>query len=76
MNLFRRARPRERVRVHLKNADPSIEGFLLSEYPVAGGYRLADARMIEAEDRSFALDGITVVPVDNVLFMQRMGADA
>lgn len=74
MFLRRRARRVERVRVHLKGADPSIEGYLWREYPINGSYRLFRAALIEGEDRSFPLDGEVDVPADNVLFMQRMGA--
>lgn len=74
IHLFRR-RPLERIRVHLRNADPSIEGFLWRPYPVDGCYRLMRARLVENEDRSFDLEGEVDIPATNVLFLQRLGAD-
>jgi len=73
--LFGRAPQLQRVRIHLRKADPSIEGFLVSRYPIDGCYRLIRAVHVEAEDRSIALEGEVDVPVDGVLFIQRLGTE-
>lgn len=69
------ARFRPRVRIHLRDADPSLEGVLASRYTTAGCYRLHRPRLVESDERAFDLDGAVDVPAANVLFIQRLSGD-
>jgi hypothetical protein len=62
-----------KVRVHLRGADPSIEGVLWKPYPIDGCYRIVQAGLVEAPDRTMGLDGTIDIPAGNVLFFQRIG---
>jgi hypothetical protein len=64
---------RRRVRLHLKNNAPSIDGLLVGT--VDGHYHLKIARLVTAgDDADVQLDGDIEVPRLNVLFLQRLGA--
>lgn len=60
---------KRRTRVHFKNADPSIEGILIGV--VAGHYELQGARLV-ASEQVHDLPGSTLVPKENVLFLQEL----
>lgn len=59
------------LRVHLKDADYSLEGVLVGFE--AGHYRLAAGRHLEDAGRSRALEGETWVPRENVIYAQVVG---
>jgi len=59
------------VRIHFRDAEPSVEGVWLGG--LAAHYRLASAKLVESEDASRALDGETLVPMENVLYLQVIG---
>jgi len=61
-------RGKRRVRLHLVDHDASIDGVLLGRW--AGHYVLILPRLVEAEDRSIALDGSVEVPAERVVFVQ------
>lgn len=59
------------LRLHLTDADASIEGVFLGF--AAGHYRLANARHIVAAEQSVPLDGEAWVPRGRVLYAQVIG---
>lgn len=59
------------VRLHLLDNGPSYEGVLIGRR--GGHYRLANARIFEAEGRSYALDGEQWIPRERVLYVQVLG---
>ena len=61
-------RGRKLARLHIRDADPSLEGILVGV--TAGHYVLLNPKLVEAEDRTHALQGHIEVPVGNVLFVQ------
>lgn len=61
---------KRKTRVHFKSAEASIEGILIRI--VAGHYELAGARFVESPDKAYALPGNTLIPKDNVLFLQEL----
>ena len=64
------ARRRRKVRLHMVDNQPSIEGFLLSRE--AGHYRLAVAELLEAPGRTHEV-GEVMVPARRVAFYQLLG---
>jgi hypothetical protein len=62
---------RRRVRLHLVDPFPSIEGILVSARD--GHYRLLKPELLEAEDRTRQLVGEAWVPKERVIFVQRLG---
>lgn len=62
---------RRRVRLHLKDGAPSLDGLLVGS--VDGHYLLKVARLVRAADETISLDGEVEVPRRNVLFIQRLG---
>lgn len=58
---------RQKVRLHMIDSGPSIEGFLIGRS--AGHYRLLQADLIEAPDRSHEV-GEIYVPCGRVSFYQ------
>ena len=62
---------RRRVRLHLKDGAPSLDGLLTGS--VDGHYLLKVARLVRAADETISLDGEIEVPRRNVLFIQRLG---
>ena len=65
---------RRRVRLHLKDGSPSIEGVLFGT--VDGHYLLKAARLLKSADETISLQGDVEVPRQNVLFLQRIGANS
>lgn len=65
------ARRRRRVRLHLLNDQPSIEGFLVGR--ADGHYRIAQADVLEAPGRTHPIDGEVYVPAARVAFYQVIG---
>lgn len=65
---------KRRVRLHLKNDAPSIEGILVGT--VDGHYLLKIPRVLKAAGDTITLDGDVEVPRSNVLFLQRLGDSA
>ena len=63
---------RRRVRLHLKDGSPSIEGILFGT--VDGHYLLKAARLLKGPEETLSLQGDVEVPRQNVLFLQRIGA--
>lgn len=59
-------RGKRRVRLHLE--ERSIDGVLLGCW--SGHYVLQLPRLVEAEERSVALDGMVEVPRERVVFVQ------
>lgn len=58
------------VRVHLKGAEPSIEGILVSS---AGRHvKLVGARVIQAADSSYAVEGTAIIPREAIAFWQEV----
>lgn len=64
-------RRRRRVRLHMKDRGPSIEGVLVGRE--SGCYRLAAAELKESAGRTHTLDGEVMVPAANVAFYQLVG---
>lgn len=56
------------ARIHLTQGEPSIEGVWMGR--VGKHYRIAAARVIENEERSFDVSGEVLVPVERVAFVQ------
>jgi hypothetical protein len=73
MELIRRilGRRRQILRLHLEKGEASVEGIFLGF--VAGHYKLANARHIEAEGQSIPLTGEAWVPRGRVLYAQVIG---
>ena len=65
------ARRRRRIRLHMKDQGPSLEGLLIGRE--AGCYRLAIVEVKESPGRSHTLDGEVMVPATNVAFYQLLG---
>lgn len=65
---------KRRVRLHLKDGAPSIDGILVGN--VDGHYILKVARVVKTADETISLDGDVEVPRRNVLFLQRLGGVA
>lgn len=63
-------RRRRLVRLHLDGDGRSVEGILIGRS--AGHYRLAQAHLLEAPDRSHPI-GETWVPAGRVLLVQVLG---
>jgi len=61
---------RRKVRLHLVDPFPSIEGILVSSWN--GHYRLLKPELIEAENRTQVLVGEAWVPRERVIFVQRL----
>lgn len=68
-----RVRTYRRVRVHLRGADPSVDGFLVGKRPLGGHYRILKPQYVEGADRTFSLEGELSIPKENVLFFQVLG---
>lgn len=64
------ARKRPKVRLHMMDEKPSIEGFLIGR--ASGHYILARAELMESPDRTFELAGEIRVPASRVFFLQVM----
>lgn len=64
--------PRRLVRLHLEEPHPSVEGVYVGQS--AGHYRLLKPSLLEAEDRTHALDGEVWVPRERVVLLQRLGS--
>lgn len=64
-------RKRRLLRLHLEGNQPSIEGVFLGFE--AGHYRLANARLVEAPDRTISLEGEAWIPRARVLHGQVLG---
>ena len=62
---------RRRVRLHLNNDLPSIEGILVGN--VDGHYLLKVARLVKSADETISLEGDVEVPRRQVIFLQRIG---
>lgn len=62
---------RRRVRLHLVDPFPSLEGILVSARD--GHYRLLKPELLEAEGRTQQLTGEAWVPKERVIFVQRLG---
>ncbi len=60
-----------RVRLHMKDDTPSLEGFLTGT--VDNHYRLAKPAILEREDRTVDLSGEAWVARERVLFVQVLG---
>jgi len=59
------------VRVHMKDSQPSVEGFFTGFW--AGHYVIAASKVIVNERVTETLDGPDlVIPKGNVMFMQRL----
>lgn len=65
---------KRRVRVHLKDNAPSIDGLLVG--CVDGHYLLKVARVVKNAEETISLNGDVEVPRANVLFLQRLGVSA
>ena len=65
---------KRRVRLHLKNNAPSIDGIHVGT--VDGPYVLKVARLVEVAEQTISLDGDVEVPRSNVLFLQRLGVES
>lgn len=63
-------RRRRRVRIHLVDAAPSLEGYLVGLW--RQHYVLALPELVEAPDRTIALEGQVRVPAGRVLFIQEL----
>lgn len=63
-----RWRRKRLVRMHLVGDEPSIEGILIGR--TDGHYRIENANVIEASDKSHALEGWVLVPIRKVAFIQ------
>jgi hypothetical protein len=61
---------RRRVRLHLVDPFPTIEGILVSSWD--GHYRLKKPELLEAHDRTQQLEGEAWVPKQRVIFVQRL----
>lgn len=57
-----------RVRLHMKDQGPSLEGLLVAR--AGGDYHLRAAELLEAKDRTIELSGDVRVPYANVSFYQ------
>lgn len=64
-------RRKRMLRLHLKDADFSVEGVLLGFE--AGHYRLGAGKHLEDAGRTRPLDGETWVPRENVIYAQVVG---
>jgi hypothetical protein len=62
---------KRRVRVHLKDNAPSIEGVLVAN--VDGHYLLKVPKVLNGTDETISLNGEVEIPRKNVLFIQRLG---
>jgi hypothetical protein len=60
---------RRKVRLHLVDPFPSVEGILISARD--GHYRLLKPELFEGEGRTQQLSGELFVPRDRVIFLQR-----
>lgn len=56
------------VRVHLVGDEPSVEGILIGR--TDGHYRIENANVIEAADKTHALEGWVLIPTRKVAFIQ------
>jgi hypothetical protein len=63
---------KRRVRLHLHDGNPSIEGVLTAT--VNGHYLLKAAKLLKSTDETISLDGDVEVPRRNVLLIQRIGS--
>lgn len=66
MKLWRR----RLVRLHLVDPHPTVEGIL--DGTIDGHYRLLNASLLEATDRTHALEGEVWVPRERVVLVQRL----
>ena len=73
MNLFTNLLGKKRVRMHLKDDAPSIEGILMSSG--GGNYTLVAAKAITGETESYSLEGTVVIQKKQVLFFQVLPAE-
>lgn len=62
---------RRKVRLHLVDPFPSLEGILVSAWD--GHYRLLKPELLEGENRTQQLTGEAWVPKERVIFVQRLG---
>ena len=62
---------RRKVRLHLVDPFPSLEGILVSARD--GHYRLLKPELLEGEGRTQQLSGEAWVPKERVIFVQRLG---
>lgn len=66
----RARRAPQRVRLHLANAQPSLEGQFAGVH--AGRYVLVDPVLVAGERDRTQLAGSVEVPASNVVFVQRL----
>lgn len=62
---------RKLVRLHMRDAAPSVEGVLLSRW--GGHYRVANPKLLESPEVTHELDGELFVPRERVLYVQVIG---
>jgi hypothetical protein len=65
---------KRRVRLHLKDNSPSLDGILVGS--VDGHYVLKVARLVKAAEETISIQGDVEVPRRNVLFLQRLDGQA
>ena len=65
---------KRRVRLHLKDNSPSLDGILVGF--VDGHYLLKVARLVKSAEETISLEGDIEVPKRNVLFLQRLDGNA
>jgi hypothetical protein len=65
---------KRRVRLHLKDNAPSVEGVLVAN--VDGHYLLKVPKVLNGTEDTISLGGDLEVPRSNVLFIQRLGGEA
>lgn len=65
---------KRRVRLHLKDNAPSLDGILVGT--VDGHYVLKVAKVVKNADETISLGGDVEVPRSNVLFLQRLGGES
>ena len=61
---------RRLVRAHFPDPQPSIEGVYAGRW--GGHYRILNAKLVQAEDKTLSLEGETFIPCERVLFLQRL----
>ena len=71
MDLMMRLRKR-RIRLHMKDGNPSIEGILVGT--VDGHFLLKAVKLLKSTEETISLEGDVEVPRSNVLLLQRVGA--
>ena len=59
------------ARIHLHDNAPSAEGILVGRW--GGHYVLLTPKLLEAEGRTYSLDGHLEIPAERVLYVQVLG---